>query len=430
MIVQAYIKETLKYILRSYPIIFRYINEIEGLYTLNEKDLNSRNEKLFIRIFNLAYDKSPFYHKLYSEAGIKKEDIKSIDDLKKLPIITKEIVKENADLMMTVPKWMLLPAYTSGSTGSPLKFYQSWQSIWKEKAYTYCARKRNGYVMGQPLVSLRGNLDRRITHLKVHISNTLYLSSYNINKETIHLYYDLILKHNPIAIQGYPSSLYSLSLYLKDENLKLSIPVCFTSSESLLDFQRTLIQQQLGTEIFDNYGMTEHTIYLQEDRSHKGYYELPGYSINEYVDDGEICTSLINSEFPLIRYKSTDIIETLENIDNERLRVKSIEGRKDDVIYCKDGSFIQQLSFVLKGVDNVKCTQMIQEKNGLLNIRVVPELDFSQKNIEQIENNVHERIGKDNIDFKISIISLADIIYTKRGKFKYLINMLDEFKRQ
>ena len=68
----------------------------------------------------------------------------------------------------------------------------------------------------------------------------------------------------PIAIEGYPSSLYSLALFLKDAELELNIPITFTSSETLLDYQRDLIEERLGTEIHDRYGMTERTIFLVE----------------------------------------------------------------------------------------------------------------------------------------------------------------------
>ena len=101
-------------------------------------------------------------------------------------------------------------------------------------------------------MSLRGHLDKRITSLTVHVSNTLFLSSYDINDSTIRDYFHKIKKHRPIAIEGYPSSLYALALCLKDANLQLNIPVAFTSSESLLDHQRNLIEAQLNTEIFDN----------------------------------------------------------------------------------------------------------------------------------------------------------------------------------
>ena len=313
---------------------------------------------------------------------------------------------------------------TSGTTGTPLTVYSSWSSIWWNQAYTYSARLRNGFKYGLPLVSLRGNLDRNTMHMKVHVSNTLYLSSYCINKDTVKAYYDMIIQHQPVAIEGYPSSLYTLALCMKEAGLKLHIPVAFTSSETLLDYQRHLIEMQLGTEIYDNYGMTEQTIYLQEAFNHQGYYELPGYSINEYLEDGEICTSLTNEAFPLIRYRSNDVIEIAElNTDSPQIIVKSIEGRKEDFLICKDGSRVKRLGFIFKGVNHVKYGQLVQENNGFLNVNIVPDQGFTKLDEKTVVNNVLERIGKGNVDFKINLVKEADLVYTKRGKFKFLIHL-------
>ena len=421
---KKYIKETAKYLLRCYPVIRPYIKRVDAMYEMNEEELVNRNEKRFLYIFRRAYDKSPFYHRLYTEAGIKKENIKCLEDIKKLPVITKDMVKKHAQEMLTVPKWQVMAGHTSGTTGTPLTVYSSWPSIWWNQAYTYSARLRNGFKYGQPLVSLRGNLDRNTMHMKVHVSNTLYLSSYCINKDTIKTYYDLIIKHKPVAIEGYPSSLYTLSLCMSEAGLKLDIPVAFTSSETLLDYQRILIEKQLGTEIYDNYGMTEQTIYLQESHNHQGYYEMPGYSINEYLEDGEICTSLTNEAFPLIRYRSNDVIEIAElDAEHPQIMVKSVEGRKEDFLLCKDGGRIQRLDFIFKGVNHVRYGQLVQEKNGFLNVNIVPDFGFSKLDEKSIENNVIERIGKDNVDFKINQIKESDLVYTKRGKFKFLIHL-------
>ena len=421
---KKYIKETAKYLLRCYPVIRPYIKRVDAMYEMNEEELMNRNEKRFLHIFRRAYDKSPFYHRLYTEAGIKKEDVKCLEDIKKLPVITKDMVKKHAQEMLTVPKWQVMAGHTSGTTGTPLTVYSSWSSIWWNQAYTYSARLRNGFKYGQPLVSLRGNLDRNTMHMKVHVSNTLYLSSYCINKDTIKTYYDLIIRHKPVAIEGYPSSLYTLALCMSEAGLKLDIPVAFTSSETLLDYQRILIEKQLGTEIYDNYGMTEQTIYLQESHNHHGYYELPGYSINEYLEDGEICTSLTNEAFPLIRYRSNDVIEIVElNSDSPQIIVKSVEGRKEDFLICKGGVRIQRLDFIFKGVNHVKYGQLIQENNEFLNVNIVPAEGFSKQDEMTVENNVLKRIGKGNIDFKINLVKESDLVYTKRGKFKFLIHL-------
>lgn len=417
---KRYIKETIKYLLRSKLFIYKYIAEIDKLYSMTPSELKLRNEKVFLKIFKNAYIKSPFYHKLYTDAGIKIEDINGLCDIEKLPIITKDMIKKHFKEIAVSPKWRLIKNHTSGTTGTPLTVYEDWPSIWREQAYFYCYRKRCGYTYGQPIVSLRGNLGKRDLYLKVHISNTLYLSSYNINSKTILLYYNKIKKHKPKAIEGYPSSLYNLALLLRDNNLSLKIPLTFTSSETLLEYQRELIEKQLNTQIYDHYGTTERTIRLSETIDHVGYYEDPGYSINEYIEDGEITTSLINKSFPLIRYRGNDIIEFDNTIPR---RIKSIQGRNEDYIICKDGTKVIRLCFIMKGAHNIKASQLIQKLPGQLTIKIVPEQSFYKKDEEEIISSLEERIGKNNLDIIFEITSVDGLIYSSRGKFKYIINL-------
>ena len=425
MNLKKYLKETAKYLLRCPLLIRPYIREVEGLYAMTPEQLRARNEKRFLEIFRRAYDWSPFYHRLYTEAGIRKEDITCLDDIRKLPVITKDMVKQYGLDMLTASRRKVHKGNTSGTTGTPLSVYRNWKAIWTEQAYSYCARKRDGFTYGQRLVSLRGNLDKRDMSLRVHIRNTLFLSSYNITPTNAQFYYDKIKKFHPAAIEGYPSSLYALALIPRDAGLKLNIPVAFTSSETLLDYQRTAIEEQFGTEIFDRYGMTEGCIALIEAANHNGYYEIPGYSINEYREDGAICTSLINEAFPLIRYHINDVIEIadVQSDDNPQILVKSIEGRKEDFILCRDGSRIKRLDFLFKGIKNVRFSQLVQDKNDLLHICIVPETKFSESDKKQVEKNLLDRVGMDNLDYVIELIDESQIQYSSRGKFKYIVKL-------
>lgn len=426
---KKYIKESVKYILRSKLCICKYINDIERLYEMTPEGLRARNERCFLELFNKAYDNSSFYHKLYSDAGIKKEDIKSLEDIKKLPIITKDMIKAHAEEIRIAPKWKLIKNHTSGTTGTPLMVYEDWPSIWREQAYFYCYRKRCGYTYGQPIVSLRGNLEKKDLYLKVHISNTLYLSSYNINPQTTELYYQQIIKHKPVAIEGYPSSLYSLALMMRDKGLQLHIPVAFTSSESLLDYQRELIEKQFDTQIYDHYGTTERTIRLSESFNHHGYFEDPGYSINEYTEDGEITTSLINFSFPLIRYKGNDVIELMEATEeNPQVIVKKIQGRKSSYLIGKDGTEYSGalLTRVFKDISTIDNAQFVQEKNGEVKLNYVPGNGFTKEDEQKLKNAVIEQLGESNFEFHFNVISSSDIIYTSRGKFNYIVNKINK----
>lgn len=425
--IKKYIKESLKYILRSQLFVKRYVEEIETLYQMSPNELRNRNEKCFLDLFHKAYDKSSFYRKLYTDAGINKEDIKSLEDINKLPIITKEMIKAHADEIRITPKWKLIKNHTSGTTGTPLMVYEDWPSIWREQAYFYCYRKRCGYTYGQPIVSLRGNLEKKDLYLKVHISNTLYLSSYNINPQTTEFYYQQIVNHKPVAIEGYPSSLYSLALMMRDKGMKLHIPVAFTSSESLLDYQRELIERQFDTQIYDHYGTTERTIRLSESFNHNGYFEDPGYSINEYTEDGEITTSLINFSFPLIRYKGNDVMEMMESTsENPQVIVKKVQGRKSSYLIGKDGTEYSGalLTRVFKDISTIDNAQFVQERRGKVKLNYVPSKGFSKDDEKKLVNAVKEQLGENNFEFDFRPVSADGIVYSSSGKFNYIVNKI------
>lgn len=419
-----YLKESIKYLLRSYPVIYPYVKEVERMYNMSHDELQGRNERVFLKIFRKAYTKSSFYHKLYTEAGVKLEDIKCLGDISKLPIVTKDMILHQSDTLLTTSKWKLLKNRTSGTTGTPLTVFEDWKSIWKEQAYFYCYRKRCGYIYGQPLVSLRGNLGKKDTMMYVHISNTLYLSSYNINEQTVGAYYKGIEKRSPQAIEGYPSSLYNLALLLKDKGLYCNIPVCFTSSENLLDFQRQLIEERFQTKIFDHYGTTERTIRISESIKHDGYFEDPGYSINEYLKDRVISTSLINSAFPLIRYQSSDVVILKENTKDERVSIDRIQGRSGNCIKGKDGSIYNNaaLTFILTYSHNIRYAQFIQKKNGKVLLNIVPEAVFSSQNLDELKQMIDLKIGLSNLELEINLIKEQDLIYTTRNKYSYIIS--------
>lgn len=419
-----YLKESIKYLLRSYPVIYPYVKEVERMYNMSHDELQGRNERVFLKIFRKAYTKSSFYHKLYTEAGIKLEDIKCLGDISKLPVVTKDMILHQSDALLTTSKWKLLKNRTSGTTGTPLTVFEDWKSIWKEQAYFYCYRKRCGYIYGQPLVSLRGNLGKKDTMMYVHISNTLYLSSYNINEQTVGAYYKGIEKRSPQAIEGYPSSLYNLALLLKDKGLYCNIPVCFTSSENLLDFQRQLIEERFQTKIFDHYGTTERTIRISESIKHDGYFEDPGYSINEYLKDRVVSTSLINSVFPLIRYQSSDVVILKENTKDERVSIDRIQGRSGNCIKGKDGSIYNNaaLTFILTYSHNIRYAQFIQKKNGKVLLNIVPEAVFSSQNLDELKQLIDLKIGLSNLELEINLIKEQDLIYTTRNKYSYIIS--------
>ena len=215
-----------------------------------------------------------------------------------------------------------------------------------------------------------------------------------------------------------------MALLLKDKELYCNIPVCFTSSENLLDFQRQLIEERFQTKIFDHYGTTERTIRISESIKHDGYFEDPGYSINEYLKDRVVSTSLINSAFPLIRYQSSDVVILKENTKDERVSIDRIQGRSGNCIKGKDGSIYNNaaLTFILTYSHNIRYAQFIQKKNGKVLLNIVPEAVFSSQNLDELKQMIDLKIGLSNLELEINLIKEQDLIYTTRNKYSYIIS--------
>ena len=430
---KKYIKESLKYLLRSSFFINKYVEEIDALYEMTPMELKMQNEKRFLEIFNKVFTSSAYYRNLCKSVGVTSiDDIKHIEDIVKLPILTKDMLKKHGKELLTCKEKGLIKNHTSGTTGTPLTVYQDWKSVWKEQAYFVCYRKRCGYNYGEPMVSLRGNLTRDEISMKIHVSNTLFLSSYNINSKTAETYHRLIEKHHPKAIEGYPSSLYSLALVFRDKGFECHIPVAFTSSETLFDYQRKLIEEVFHTQVFDHYGTTERTIRLEESLDHNGYFEDPGYGIEEYYDDHIISTSLINDVFPLIRYKTDDRIvlkegvnKSLQGFIDEASGIERIVGRTDDILVCKDRSMVTRVDFIEEG-EHIKACQWIQNEKGKLEIRIAPDEGFTDKDRNFVVEETLKRCGHGNMDITTKVCSMDEMIFSKRGKFKLIVNNLQQ----
>lgn len=413
------VKESLKYSLRSRPLIWREVNLVDRLYRLSADELHNYKEEQFLLIFRKAFRNSSFYRNFYSNEGIKEYDIKTLDDALLLPVLTKDMVKQNSNSMLTVPRWRVIKASTSGTTGTPLSVFHNYRAIRLEQAYNWQRRKICGFSIGERLVSLRGHLgsSRLVAHAS--LINTMFLSSYLLSESRVNEYYSHIASFQAKAIEGYPSSLYSLALLFRDRGIRLKIPCCFTSSETLFPFQRLLIEDIFQTTIYDYYGCTERTVALSQIIPDSGYHEDPGYSICEYKNDHLITTSLINSSFPLIRYRVNDIVSRDENG-----RVIKISGRSEDIVICKDGTRLGRLDHIFKGVSGVDLAQIIQHATGEIDINVVLNSSNDYSALNEIMKNIRSRVHPNNLSINIRSAAKKDIIYTDRGKFSLVKSFL------
>ena len=122
----------------------KYWNPILG--TLPQEKLRQLQLKKFQGIFKWAYDNSPFYHNLYRDAGIEPGDIKTLDDIRKVPKVKKADLRAIQGKepypygsILAVPLEQVTEyRQTSGTTGQPVYHPETWQDWeWSAESWAY-----------------------------------------------------------------------------------------------------------------------------------------------------------------------------------------------------------------------------------------------------------------------------------------------------
>lgn len=414
--------------------------EVSQWYSKNELE-ELQNEKLR-KLIEHVYKNVLYYREIFDTRKLKPKDIKTKEDLKKLPFLTKEDVRKNRDklLAQNFNRSLLSKAYTSGTTGTPLDLFRDIYSINFENASILRQWRWAGYKFDSRRAVLRGDLivpaaQTRPPFWRYNTSeNALLMSSYHLSSKNIPYYLSKIEKFRPDYIQAYPSSIHLLAAYMKENKINaISLKAVFTSSEMVTPKIRALTEEYFCCQVYDYYGLAERVIPIMT--CEKGrYHVIPEYGIAEFITfDGDktelIGTGLTNFAMPLIRYKTGDIVicdhkGTKCSCERNFNLVKEIQGRSNDFIVTPDGRKIGNptLTHLFYGVDNnIIESQILQEKMDEIIIRVVPDKSYSDKDKELLAKKTRGLLGK---SIKIKIELVDSISRTKEGKFRAVVQKM------
>lgn len=398
------------------------------------------------KLIKYSYEYIPYYTQLFNERGLKPGHIQNFNDLKQVPYLTKEIVKNNLDKMISTKYNSRNISYvtTGGSTGEPMGFYEDKRlSNSLEWAYITSQWSRVGYDINKinKCVILRGDIPNN--GLYQFKGYDLILSSYKLTENNMLEYLQLIEKFNPHFMQAYPSAIYILSEFILKNNIKINLTnmkAILCGSENLYDFQRKKISQAFNVRVYSWYGHSEKCCLAGECEEKNNYHIFSEYGYVELLNDrneeatkegesGEIiCTGFNNYVMPFIRYKTGDIAINTNitcSCGRNYKSLKSVKGRKQEIIITKNGSKVM-LTGSYKIFDRIseyiEAGQFYQEKQGCLELRIIKKNNYTNVISDYINTEIKNKFGKD-IDLKI--IYVDSIKRTSRGKQKFLVQKLD-----
>lgn len=415
------IKDFVNHVSRHNVVSLNKIDKIRRLDLLPETQLQEMTRDAAKKLINYAAKQSEFYKNLYKDYDLQAP---FEDFYYKLPEIRKADITANQDAIATTSTKFLKKAFTSGTSGTPLMVYRSSSVILNEYAYVWYYRMRHGIKKGEPVVSLRGDLNMHQMYYFNKVENILYMSRYLISQANIAKYAELIEAFKPKAIFAYPSSVYSLAHLLEKNNYDIKVPLIFTSSETLFGYQRQKIESYFEGKMFDWYGNVERTIAIGQ-CEFGNYHEMPLYSVNDYTDKGIITTALINKAYPLIKYFVDDKITKLNEVCGcgKQHVIKAIEGRMSDALVLPDGTHIgvAGLDQIFRDVDNIQYAQIIQDEPDHINVNLVQSPQYSDANRDHLMKNIRLRLPE-TVRVTFHKINEEEIIKTKAGKFKLIIS--------
>jgi len=387
----------------------------ERLLALQEQQLQA-----FIRVIS---EQSPYYVNLFNEQGLTSDDICTIRDLEKLPILTKQIIRENRAKI--VPKNLQVLRYrrasTGGSTGEPLKYLMSHDDHCRGVALLYRGWGYGGYGLGDRVAivaggslipSTRSGLRKRLQSL---VLNTRFYSSYGMDNETIHRYLDALNRTKPRFLRGYASSIHHLAKFTQASGKKLGFrpAAIFTTSETLLPVQRQAIEAAFEAPVFDTYGLNDGGISAYECSEHMGMHVDMERAILEVVD-GEgrqiigkpgriLATSLYNYAFPFIRYDTGDIgtIAALKcRCGRQTPLLVNVLGRTTETLEINGRVIGSPVLTVLFGKCDIEQYQIVQESERCITCRIVKGEDYSEADERLIRESLRSHIGEAEIAFE------------------------------
>lgn len=414
---------------------WKLLDEYEKRKNWTYEQISEYRDTKLRKMIKHCYETVPYYTNLFDELRINYEEIKTMEDLKVLPILTKETVKERFEEFIStqINRNEMVWSQTNGTTGSGFRFLTTNKTISEQWAVWWRYRKNLGISLDERCAVFGGKAVVPQTQKKppfwrfVNPTNQVYFSIYHLNEKNIKDYINALNSLKIKWIHGFPSAIALIAAYMVDRNIELDYKLKYITigSENLLEHQKDLIFKAFGVKPQQHYGLAEGVANISENI----YGELivdEDFSVVEFIEMGNegkhiIGTTLTNYAMPLIRYDTKDIVkvETIKSNDQNWRQVLSIDGRKEDYIVLKDGTKIGRLAHIFADVESVREAQIYQKSIEEIFIRIVKNNVYTSKDEYLILNRLRERLGN---DVKISFEYLQSIEKTTSGKLRFVVS--------
>ncbi len=428
---------------RRMPPSLRYGRKFrEALALLSESErwdieqLREYQQQHLESLINHCYFNVPYYRRVFDERGLKPKDIRSPQDLKKLPFLTKEIVRKERNnlLARNFSSWKREPAHTSGSTGSPLNFFVDDATISMNRALALRHLTWVGYKNGDSVALFKEPLSVDNARLQDYdpMARELRLTLATSDDAELGQIVQALESFKPTFISAWPSSLFILSRWIKrNRPLKHRPKFLITSSENLYPHMREQIESTFRAQLSDWYGQEESVSIAIQCSHSKKYHIQMELGILELLPTNKnghneiVGTCLHNFAMPFIRYRTGDLaLQGHEPCQCGRKHptLDEIIGREADLIITPEKKIVSPLglNYAFYYLDEIKEGQIIQRDLETLLVKVLPWGKLSEHTLVTLRKQLAEHVKSKRMEFIIERVD--EIPRLDSGKRPFVIS--------
>jgi len=413
---------------------FEYKKYYETVRNLPVKELKTQQLKSLSNFLKFAKQNSPYYNEVLADIDVNHETI--VDQYLRIPIQSKEDIRENLQKIHTIGKDQAVLSKTGGTTGKSMEVRFTYADMQNRFALLDFWRAGYGYKLGEKVAWFSGktlltskDINRNRYWKYDFLYKKRFYSTFHINEQTIKYYIDDLNYFKPLFAVGFPSSMYEIAKWGLKNNYFLSykMKTLFPTAETIVETEKEVIERFFGGRVVNQYASSEGAPFILECNKGKlhlellsGYFEVLDSNGNPTKEGELVFTSFTTHGTPLIRYAIKDSITLSDEIcdcGNNNPVVKAIQGRINDFIYSRERGKINlgNVSNSVKYVSGVIRFQIVQEREDCIDVYVVKSEEYTQKDEKLFRDELVQRLGN---KVEISFHYVEDIPKEPSGKYR------------
>lgn len=429
--------------LLGHPMMKR-LRQLEQMQWWPREQIEAERNRRLAQVVATSCSEVPFYRDLFKKAGVKAADIRCPADLRKLPVVTKSMLREAyPDQCCRNVRGSTYETSTSGSTGRNFRVREDRETAGWYRASFLLALEWAGWRIGEPHVQIgmttQRNLERR---LKDALLGCHYVQGFDLTNQALDRCLDLLERKRIQHLWGYPGSLFCLARRAQQRGWNTRLTSVVTWGDQLHSHYRKVIERAFGVRVCDTYGCGEGMQIAAQCGTGTHYHVHELDVVVEYLDDRDnpvrsgapgkiVLTRLHAGPMPFIRYEVGDVGiaggEKSCTCGRSFKLLDAIQGRNADYVLTPSGNrlIVHFFTGILEHFPEIDSFQVIQNRTDTIRLHIVPGPGYNK----QIQENIQTALRRHGADLNIEVQAVSEIPLTSGGKRRFIVRTT-EFETQ